>query len=221
MSLRAVIFDFDGLILDTEKAEFDSWQEVYQEHGVELDFNDWAVCIGTSGAFDPVGHLMKLTGLALDRDAVRAQQDEKNRRYLAGMTLFPGVIDRLDEAAASGLGVGLASSASDGWVVGNLRRHGILERFHAIRTRTQVLRAKPAPDLFLATAEALCVSPSESVVLEDSLNGVKAAKAAGMFCVAVPNGLTSRMDLSGADLRVSGLASFTLAEVGRLMEAKG
>ena len=220
MRLEAVIFDFDGLILDTEKAEFDSWCEVYREHGATLDFSDWSICIGTSGVFDPVTHLESLTGLKLDPVSVRARVLEIDRKHLDGMKLLPGVLDRLDEADALGIRVGLASSSSDPWVIGNLTEHGIIGRFSAIRTRTQVARPKPAPDLFLAAAAALGADPSRCVALEDSMNGIRSAKDAGMFCVAVPNSLTVQLDLSAADLSVPSLASFTLAQVDALMAVK-
>ena len=220
MRLEAVIFDFDGLILDTEKAEFDSWCEVYREHGATLEFSDWSICIGTSGVFDPVIHLESLTGLKLDPAAIRARVLEIDRKFLDGMKLLPGVLDRLDEADSLGLKVGLASSSSDPWVIGNLTEHGIIGRFGAIRTRTQVPRPKPAPDLFLAAAEALGVSPARCVALEDSMNGIRSAKDAGMFCVAVPNGLTIRLDLTAADLRVASLADFTLAQIDGMLEVK-
>ena len=220
MKLEAVIFDFDGLILDTERAEFDSWSEIFVEHGVVLEFKEWAICIGTSGVFDPITHLEGLTGLKLDREAVKARAMEKDRRFLDDMKLLPGVIDRLDEAKLLGMKVGLASSSSDPWVHGNLREHGIFDRFEAIRTRTQVPNPKPAPDLFLAAAAALGVSPRHCVALEDSMNGIKSAKDAGMFCVAVPNGLTGQLDLSAADLKVASLADFSFKQVDALMEAR-
>jgi len=219
MKMRAVIFDFDGLILDTERAEFDSWSDVYREHGVALDFRDWSVCIGTSGVFDPVTHLEKLTGMSLDRESVKARVLQKDRKYLDGMNLLPGVISRLDEADALGLKIGLASSSSDPWVHGNLREHGIFGRFQVIRTRTQVPRPKPAPDLFLAAAAALGVAPAFCVALEDSMNGIRSAKDAGMVCVAIPNSLTCQLDLSAADFRYASLADFTFSGLDGLVAA--
>jgi HAD superfamily hydrolase (TIGR01509 family) len=216
--LEAVIFDFDGLILDTERAEFDSWCAVYREFGAELAFADWSVCIGTTNAFDPVSHLEKLTGRRHDREAVRARVLEKDRKMLDEMELLPGVLDRLDEADAMGVKVGLASSSTDQWVRGNLAEHGILGRFQAIRTRTQVARAKPFPDLFLAAAEALGAAPERCIALEDSMNGVRSAKEAGMFCIAVPNSLTCQLDLSAADLQVASLRDFTFAGLSQLPE---
>ena len=220
MRLEAVIFDFDGLILDTEKAEFDSWCDIYREHGARLEFREWSICIGTTNVFDPIAHLEGLTGLTLDRGAVTARRVVKNRRLLDGMKLLPGVIARLDEADALGLKVGLASSSTDSWVEGNLREHGIRDRFQVVRTRTQVPRAKPAPDLFLAAAGALGASPVRCVALEDSMNGIRSAKDAGMFCVAVPNELTCQLDLSAADLNVPSLADFTFAQVDALMAVR-
>jgi beta-phosphoglucomutase-like phosphatase (HAD superfamily) len=204
--------------MDTEKAEFESWSEIYREHGTELEFSEWGVCIGTTNAFDPLARLEELLGHPVDRVAVKARMEEKDRRKLDGLGLLPGVLDRLDEADALGIRVGLASSASDRWVLGHLRAQGIEGRFAAIRTRTAVPRTKPFPDLFLAVAGALGVPPASCIVLEDSVNGIMAARAAGMFCVAVPNEITRRLDLTGADMMVPSLATLSLADIARRLE---
>jgi len=207
--------------VDTEKTAFESWQDVFRSHGARLDFSDWARDIGTAGQFDPIADLERQTGRKFDATETRAKARQLEDQKNALMELLPGVVERLDEAVALGLRVGLASSASERWVLGHLAARGIAGRFHAVKTRNQVPRLKPAPDLFLAVAGALGVAASECVALEDSPNGIASARAAGMFCVAVPNEITRTLDLSGADMQVPSLARLSLAEVARRMDGKG
>ena len=110
--LRAVIFDFDGLILDTETPEFHAWQKIYRLHGAELALEDWLPCIGTGSVFDPHEHMEALIGRALDRDEVAAAQEVCNRELIARETLRAGVLTTLEAARDGGLRIGLASSSS-------------------------------------------------------------------------------------------------------------
>jgi HAD superfamily hydrolase (TIGR01509 family) len=211
--VKLLVFDFDGLILDTEVPDFQCWQEIFEAHGGRLDLETWAHCIGTANVFDAFDHLVQQTGLTLDRAAV----DERRRRRFAelmeGEGVRPGVCDYLDAAGALGIKLGVASSSSRQWVGGHLTRFGLIDRFHAIRCSDDVQRVKPDPELYRAVCEALGVEPRHAVAFEDSPNGIRAAKAAGMACVAVPNPLTARLDLSGADLRLDSLADLPLAEL--------
>lgn len=221
MSLKAAIFDFDGLILDTEHAEFDAWQSVYREHGVELAFADWSVCIGTAGAFDPCAHLEKLTGRAVDRPRLMEQYRALDLSLLAKMDFMPGVRERLKEAKGLGLKLAIASSSDQPWVEDHLRQRGLLHEFDAILVRNERFPAKPLPDIYLAALGALEVQPGEAVALEDSMNGIAAAKAAGIYCIAVPNEITRRLDLSRADRQVSSLNAFTFDELRAEFAADG
>jgi len=215
VSLKAVIFDFDGLILGTEETQLAAWQEIYREHGVELHLHEWSVCIGTAGAFDEVAHLEKLLGRVVDRTAIRADFKGRESVLLSRLSILPGVRDRLEEARAAGIRRAIASSSEIGWVEPRLHEHGIRHLFEAVVVRNQTLPAKPKPDIYLAALKALGVRADEAVAFEDSMNGILAAKAAGIFCVAVPNPVTRALDLSAADLRVESLAHLTLAELAR------
>lgn len=201
--LKAVIFDFDGLLIDTESPAFAAWSAIYREHGVELDLRLWVACVGASeAAFDPVTHLADLLGRpasAEDRRRWLADKEQRKAAICDSLPLMPGVRERLDEARALGLGVAVASSSSARWVHGHLERLGIKDCFLAVRTRDDVLRVKPHPDLPLSAAQALGVPASACLVLEDSLNGVRAAKAAGAHCYAVPNPITAALDFAAAD----------------------
>jgi HAD superfamily hydrolase (TIGR01509 family) len=219
--LKAVIFDFDGLILGTEETQLTAWQEIFREHGAELTLAEWSVCIGTFGAFDEVTHLEKLIGRPVDRAAVRADFKGREAALLAGLNLLPGVRDRLDEALASGIRRAIASSSETTWVEPHLARHGIRHLFEAVVVRNEHLPAKPRPDIYLAALAALGVTADEAVAFEDSMNGILAAKAAGIYCVAVPNAVTRDLDLTAADRRVESLAHLTLAELAQTSFANG
>jgi HAD superfamily hydrolase (TIGR01509 family) len=209
--VKLVVFDFDGLILDTEVPVYDAWQELYGEHGQVLPFERWAECIGTADAFDPCADLAERVGRALDVSALRRRHRDRTDALISSQRVLPGVVERLDEAVAMGLALAVASSSSRAWVEGHLERLELRHRFHAIRCAEDVPRVKPDPGLYRAVLEATGVPPSDAIALEDSPKGVLAAKRAGLACVAVPNALTARLDLGAADLRLSSLAEVPLA----------
>jgi HAD superfamily hydrolase (TIGR01509 family) len=207
---RALVFDFDGLILDTEGPEFQAWQEIYTAHGCHLALETWAACIGTRDAFDPYADLAARAGRALDTAAIRTACEARVGELIAREAVRPGVRDYLDEARELGLGLAVASSSSRRWVVGHLERLGLADRFDALRCADDVPRVKPDPDLYFAALDALGAPPAAAIALEDSPNGVLAAKRAGLFCVAVPNPVTARLDLNAADMRVASLDELPL-----------
>jgi HAD superfamily hydrolase (TIGR01509 family) len=211
--IRAIVFDFDGLILDTELPEFQSWQEIYQAHGCTLPFAVWAMCIGTTEAFDPYAYLEEQLGRAIDREAVQRQQRQQCDALIAVQAVLPGVHDYIAEARRLGLQLGVASSSSRAWVHGHLTRLELSQHFVCITCRDDVLRTKPDPALYQAALAALGVRPEEAIALEDSPNGILAAKRAGLFCVAVPNPLTRQLSLHQADLQLPSLAAFPLPQL--------
>ena len=209
--IEAVIFDFDGVIIDTETPDFATWQDEFQSHSVELDRSLWSRFIGGGvGTLDLYRHLEELTGRPIDREAIR---ERRRRRYMAiidSSSLLPGVMEYLVQARKLGLGVGVASSSTRDWVEGHLTRRELLEYFDSLKSRDDVANVKPDPELYLASAESLEVRPEGCLAIEDSANGVIAAKRAGMFCVAVPNPMTRDMALEQADLRLETLSSMPL-----------
>ena len=211
--IRAAVFDFDGLILDTEEPIYRSWLEVYEAHGEELPFERWVQIVGsTTTGFHPQRHLEERLGRALPQDVLDRRMGRRTEMIMANAVL-PGVVQRLDEARALGLKLGCASSSTQDWVRGHLDRLGILDRFDCIRCRDDVKHPKPEPDLYLAVLECLGVSAGDAFAVEDSPNGVTAAKRAGMRCVAIPNSITAGLDLSGADVLLTSLADLTMAEL--------
>ncbi|WP_420360749.1 HAD family hydrolase [Actinopolymorpha rutila] len=208
------MFDFDGLVVDTETPEFLAWQEIFVDHGAVLELATWAGVIGTTDHhFDPYTALEHASCRTVDRDAIRTARRARIRELLSDQPVLPGVEDYLRQARDRGLRVGLASSSSRDWVHGHLAERGLLHHFDTIRTGDEVERTKPDPTLYrLATAD-LGVEPARAVALEDSPNGVAAAKRAGMFCVVVPNPLTRQLDVAAADLRVDSLANLPLTQL--------
>jgi HAD superfamily hydrolase (TIGR01509 family) len=213
MSYRAVIFDFDGLILDTEGPVYRSWLEVYEAHGEPLPFELWVQIVGsTTASFHPQHHLEERLGRPLSQDALDRRIGRRTELILAEPVL-PGIVQHVDAAKSLGLLLGVASSSTRDWVRGHLERLGIFDRFDCIRCRDDVSHAKPEPDLYLAVLDCLGVDAREAFAIEDSPNGVLAAKRAGLRCVAIPNPITARLDLTQADLVLNSLAEMTLPEL--------
>ena len=211
--IRALVFDFDGLILDTEEPVYRSWLEVYQAHGEELPFERWVQIIGsTTTGFHPQHHLEERIGRPLPKEVLDRRIGRRTEMILA-KKLLPGVVPLLDAARDRALRVGVASSSTTEWVSGHLDRLGILERFECVCCRDDVAHVKPEPDLYLAVLDCLGVAPSEAIAIEDSPNGVTAARRAGMRCVAIPNTITARLDLTHADLVLGSLSEVTLAQL--------
>jgi HAD superfamily hydrolase (TIGR01509 family) len=208
--IRALIFDFDGLILETEEPIFRSWKEVYEAHGVPLPFELWVKTVGSSNQeFPPQLRLEESLGRQLTQDEIDSRVARRMELVLAE-PVRPGVVDLARAAREDGMKVGVASSSSRDWVMGHLARLGIVDLFDCLRCRDDVEHVKPEPDLYLAALDCLGVTAAEAVAIEDSPNGVMAAKRAGLRCVAVPNRITVGLDLSQADLRLSSLADVTL-----------
>ena len=218
--IKALIFDFDGLILETEGPEFQAWQEIYAEHGCVLPFERWASLIGTADAvFDVHAELEARCGRALDRDALRQRRRQRVADLIAGQAVLPGVEGYLATAGQLGLKIGVASSSTREWVCGHLDRLALHARFDAIACSDDVVRTKPDPALYLTVLAALGAEPHEAIALEDSPNGVAAARRAAIFCVAVPNALTRQLPLADADLRLNSLVEMPLEALLAHVEA--
>jgi len=212
--IQAVIFDFDGLILDTEAPEFQVWQEIYQAYGCELPLTVWANAIGTSlDVFDAHKHLEALLGQALDRESIQAIRRQRCAELLRTQPILPGVQAYIADAKRLGLRLGVASSSSREWVVGHLTRLDLSTYFDCIKCSNDVPRVKPDPALYRAVLDSLGLQAEQAVALEDSPNGIAAAKAAGLFCVAVPNPLTRQLSLTQADLHLNSLADLPLEQL--------
>jgi HAD superfamily hydrolase (TIGR01509 family) len=213
VSFRAVIFDFDGLVIDSETSIFAIWSEIYRDHGGQLTMDHWRHALGTHNGFDPYAELARQTGVHLSRDEWVPRVRDEHWRRCETEPLRPGVADRLQEARTLGLPVAVASSSSLEWVGPWLTRHDLSDLVTTVCTRNDVQRVKPAPDLFLLAAKRLGIAPRECVVFEDSPNGLAAAHAAGMWAIAVPSPLTCALEFPAPHLTLASLATRTLAEL--------
>jgi HAD superfamily hydrolase (TIGR01509 family) len=214
-AFRAVIFDFDGLVIDSETPIYDIWSEIYRDHGGTLTLEHWRHALGTHGGFDPYRELERQTGVWLDRAVWVPRIRDEHWRRCETEPLRPGVAERLLEARAVGMPAAVASSSSREWVGPWLTRHDLAGHLGAICTRDDVERVKPSPDLFLLAAERLKVPPDSCVVFEDTPNGVAAARAAGMWAVAVPGPMTRTLEFPSPHLTLTSLAEIDLVELGR------
>jgi HAD superfamily hydrolase (TIGR01509 family) len=218
--LRAVVFDFDGLILDTEVPVYAAWCAAFEAHGAAPPtIEEWSVEIGTAGGIDLEAWLMERATLPVDLDAMHEARRAHRDELLEREQVRAGVEAWIDEAEAAGLGVAIASSSPSEWVVDHLERLAMRHRFRPVVTAGGELRGKPAPDTYLDACARLGVDPADALAIEDSPHGIAAAKAAGLRCVAVPNPITEVLDLSAADLRLASLGDCTLADVVARLEA--
>ena len=212
--MKALIFDFDGLILDTEVSELRSWREIYAEYNADLPIEQWAICIGSGAdAFDPFAYLESQIGYTVDRKDILARRRTRHLELLAAEVVLPGVETYLHDAKRLGLKIGLASSSSRKWVSEHLSRLGIIAFFDFMKCGDEVTHKKPDPELYLGALSGLGVHAEQAIALEDSPNGVLAAQRAGIFCGSIPNPVTSHLELAHADLRLQSLALMPLEEL--------
>ena len=213
--ITALIFDFDGLIVDSETPDFDAWREIYAEFGHDLKMETWGQNVGGMAAstFRPYPYLESLTGRNLSSLNLSARATEQAMARILSLPPLPGVLEMLTTAKQAGLRLAVASSSPHRWVDGHLARLGLDHFFDAVRCADDVARTKPEPDLYLSALDALKVSADQAIAFEDSPNGVRAARSAGLFVVAIPNPVTAQLTLVGESMRVSSMAELTLAQL--------
>jgi putative hydrolase of the HAD superfamily len=215
--LAAVIFDFDGIIIDSETPEYESHRRIFDRCGVALTTDEWCDQIGvwTEGHDERwFRELCARSANAPDHDAYHA---EKRRIFDEVVPDAPmrGIRELLGQLAVAGVPAAIASSSPASWVVRMMERLGLRPLVGAIVSGDDVVRRKPAPDVYLEAARRLGADPARSIAVEDSGPGIAAARAAGMKTIAIPHWLTHGHDLVAADLRVEHAGELTL---GRLME---
>jgi putative hydrolase of the HAD superfamily len=212
--IKAIIFDFDGLILDTETPWFYAYRALFEERGATLPLVEWAKCIGThDGEFNPMDYLEQQIGKEVDRIQFKDEARLRYAQLVQTMQIRPGVVPYLESAQKLGLRIGLASSSDRYWVESYLNKYGLFSYFEVIRTMDDVAKVKPDPELYLQALEHLGVRPNEAIVFEDSLNGLRAAKAAGTYCVIVPNEVTNDLDFVDHDLRLKSMEDMSLTDI--------
>jgi HAD superfamily hydrolase (TIGR01509 family) len=216
--IEALLFDFDGVVVDTEVPTYQSWRDTYAEYGVDLALEDWLPAVGSgssvSGAFDAVAHLERLIGAPVDRDAVIARRARRKAQLYEQAPLLPGVRERLAEAKQLGMKTAIVTRNSDDRVIAQCRRTGLDHVWHAkICANDDPTQDKA--ELYRSAVAVLEVRTSDALAFEDSPSGVRAAKAAGIICVAVPNQITRDAFFEGADLTLRSLAEQPLEAILR------
>ena len=213
--IKALIFDFDGLILDTETPEFETWREIYHEFGQDLSIELWGQSVGGRAAtnFRPLPHLESLLGRDLAPLNLSTRATERKLARILTLPPLPGVQAALRAARRLGLKLAVASSSHHSWVDGHLTRLGLTYFFQTIQCADDVPHVKPEPDLYLAALDALGVSADEAIAFEDSPNGVTAARRAGLFVVAIPNPVTAQLKFEGESLRLGSMDEVELDEL--------
>lgn len=219
MPANAIIFDFDGIIIDSETPEFQTWQEIIRDHGFDLPMQEWEKGLGASlQDFDPLVYLETLVDEPINKDSLLQKQRERLMQHILAQPPLPGICEYLASARQAGIKVACASSSPSEWVNGNLDRLGLLPFFDVVCTQEDVTRVKPSPDLYLLASQRLGVPPAEAIAVEDSPNGIRAARAAGLFTVAVPTPISQKLDLSQANLIIASLSHLPFEQFTQLVD---
>jgi HAD superfamily hydrolase (TIGR01509 family) len=212
---EAIIFDFDGVILDTESTLYTVWAELFGEFGCSFSEEEYLGLVGSTGEYvGPDEWLIERANQPIPTsEELLTKVSKRHRMRVDELLPMPGVVDWLDEAGTLGLALGVASSSPMHWVEPYLLKLGLRDRFGTVICAGPDFPSKPAPDVYLAACASLGVKPARSIAIEDSYHGVSSALAAGMTVIAVPNAVTTVMDLSGAHHVVHSLSGHGLASV--------
>lgn len=213
MEIKALVFDFDGLLMDTESTLLASWQYEWRQHGLHLDVSRFFADHGGDITELRYAKLAAAVGPGYDRQASHARRIAYRDRLHAELGLTPGMGDRLDEARRLGLRLAVASSSPREWVERLLTGAGFLDRFELLACGDEVTTDKPDPAVYFLALQRLELTAAEAIAFEDSPHGVAAAKAAGMRCVAIPNQHADPARFRSADLVVPSAAHLRLDQL--------
>ncbi|MXZ03188.1 MAG: HAD-IA family hydrolase, partial [Chloroflexi bacterium] len=191
--------------------EYEAWRSIYREHGVDLSLSDWLPHVGAAYEhFDIYAHLAELSGVPVKRAEMRPRLLALMQKMLEGVQPMPGVEDYLSTAKRLDMRIGIASNSNRDRVLPMLDQIGLTECFDTIVCRDDIGRAKPDPDAYFAAVSNLGVTTDQAIALEDSPTGVKAAKGAGLYCIAVPSPMTKNLSFPNADMRLESLTDVPL-----------
>jgi HAD superfamily hydrolase (TIGR01509 family) len=207
------VFDFDGLLMDTESSLLASWQYEWRQHGLELDLSTFWVDHGGDVTHERYLRLAEAVGPSFDHAASHARRVAYRDLLNRELGLCPGIGGWLGQARAAGLRLAVASSSPADWVRPLLSAAGELHHFEVFAFGDEVGRPKPAPDVYQLAVDRLGAAAGQVVAVEDSAHGVAAAKAAGLRCVAIPHAHSDPARFGAADLVLRSAADMPLTEV--------
>lgn len=199
LNLKALLFDFDGIILDTEWPIYETYRQLYRLSDQVLELETYVRCIGSDFQnWSPQTHLEELTGKKFDWDRINAQRQRQIESEIEKLDAFPGIRDSIKFAQKNDLRLAVVSSSSHDWVSRWLKKLSLFEEFETLVCRGDAPKIKPAPDLFQEALRRFGLASNEALVIEDSHNGLLSAQAAGIPTVAIPNRITASVDFSTA-----------------------
>lgn len=212
MQTEAVIFDFDGLLVDTESTGLASWQNAWREHGLELDLATFFADHGGDTTVERYRRLAEAVGPGFDREATHERRQAYRNALNRDLGLRDGIDAWLAEARRAGIRCAVASSSPTIWVATLLDQFGRTGEFEVFAFGDEVALPKPAPDVYLLALDRLKLAPAQAIAVEDTPHGVAAAQAAGLACVAIPNPHVDPARFGAADLLLGSAAEVSLAE---------
>lgn len=208
--MKALIFDFDGTIIDTEESELNSWQFIFEQYGQTLPLDQWHNRVGTNDwSYNPLLHLESLAGIKLNHANIIREREAKKTELLTQLKPLPGVLDWITTSKKLGLQLAIASNSSQNWVKGHLESLELLNYFDLIIAREHITHLKPNPEIYQLVLTKLNIVPDEAIAIEDSHHGVSAALAAGIRCIAVPNKILTHINFPQTFARTTSLADLS------------
>ena len=219
--IKALIFDFDGTIIDTETAWYIAFRDAYKTHGIELTLEQYSQCLGTSlHSFNPYTHLKTHHNLPIDLEEFKELVQQQHTELMIKERIRPGILKLLETAKSKGLKIALASSSERVWIDKFVKIHGIKDYFECYCTADTVKKVKPDPELYLQALEKLSVEANEAIAIEDSPNGARAAVAAGIPTVVIKNDITNQLPFSDGHHTIESLADYDLDDLAELVQQK-
>jgi len=219
MKIKGLIFDFDGLILDTESAEVHIWEMVFQQFGLTFPLDRYMQHVGSATDNLFVQDIMHDLGMSAEQ--IRSAMDKFEQLFLVDGsfdTPREGVREFILSIKNAHLKLGIASNSYRPWVIGHLQNLHLSQYFDPICTRDEVSNSKPDPEIYNLVLKKWNFTPQQVVAFEDSPTGVRAAKNAGIYCAAIPNPITAKMDISHADVIFNSFTEVDLHEIMRNLE---
>lgn len=214
--IKALLFDFDGLIIDTETPDYQTWAEIYTDHGAILTLDKWSSHVGSTGRFNPYSYLEEQIGRDVDRRVLHDRRVKRYQELCEAKPILPGVVDMIQQAKARNLKLAVVSNSFGRWVNPHLKRLNLFDQFDVVICLDQITIGKPEPKMYLTTLNLLGVQPREAIAFEDSPPGAMGAKRAGIYTIAIPNDMTRHMNFSHCDRIVESMASLTMDKMLRL-----